>query len=89
MPRFSLSRMKRRVLKSDSGTSSKDFRVRLVSIDVDNRDRNQGSSETSSDTPRTSLRKTSAFKPSNGANNQSKPPPVCFVGSKPDSKPVA
>ena len=41
----------------DSGTSSKDFRVRQVGINVDNRDRNLGSSGTTSDTPGTSLRK--------------------------------
>ena len=37
-------------------------------------------------TPRTSLHKTSAFKSSNGANDKFKPPPVCFVCSKPDAK---
>ena len=51
------------------GASSKDFRVRQVDINVDNRDRDQGSSGTTSDTPRTSLSKTSAFKPLNGAND--------------------
>ena len=70
----------------DSGTTSKDFQVRQVGINVDNRDRDQGSFGTTSDTPRTSLRKTRVLKPSNGANDKSKPPSVCFVCSTPDSK---
>ena len=35
----------------DFGTSCKDFRVLQVGINVDNRDRDQGSSGTTSDTP--------------------------------------
>ena len=46
----------------DSGTSSKDFQVHQVGINVGNRDRGQGFSGTTSDIRRTSLRKTSAFK---------------------------
>ena len=63
----------------DSRTGSKDFRVRQVGIKVDNRDRS--STGTTSDTPRTSSRKTSASKPSYGANDKSKLPPICFVCS--------
>ena len=70
----------------DSGTGSKDFRVRQEGINVDNRDRDKGSTKTTSDSPKASLRKTSAFKPSSGANDKSKPPPICFACSKPDSK---
>ena len=70
----------------DSGSSYKDFRVRQVGINADNRDRDEGSSGTTSNTPRTNLCKTRAVKPSDGANDKSKPPPVCFVCSKPDPK---
>ena len=57
-----------------------------MSIIVNNRDQDHGSIGTTFDTPKTSLRKTNASKPSSGANDKSKPPPRCFVCSKPDSK---